>query len=36
MAEDAYGYGRVRGEISGYKGPHTSGPYFDHDEGASA
>src|SRR5437868_13962179 len=23
--EDAYGYVRVRGEISGYRGPHTSG-----------
>ena len=23
--EDAYGYVRVRGEISGYKGPHSSG-----------
>jgi exodeoxyribonuclease VII large subunit len=27
--EDAYGYVRVRGEISGYKGPHSSGhAYF--------
>ena len=34
--EDAYGYVRVRGEISGYKGPHTSGHvYFAiKDEGA--
>ena len=23
--EDTYGYVRVRGEISGYKGPHSSG-----------
>ena len=23
--EDAYGYVRVRGEISGFKGPHSSG-----------
>ena len=23
--EDAYGYVRVRGEISGYRGPHPSG-----------
>src|SRR5437016_10353887 len=23
--EDAYGYVRVRGEISGYRGPHSSG-----------
>src|SRR5262245_62268549 len=23
--EDAFGYVRVRGEISGYKGPHSSG-----------
>src|SRR6187455_449631 len=23
--EDAYGYVRVRGEISGYRGPHASG-----------
>ena len=27
--EDAYGYVRVRGEISGFKGPHSSGhAYF--------
>ena len=27
--EDAYGWVRVRGEISGYKGPHSSGhAYF--------
>jgi exodeoxyribonuclease VII large subunit len=26
--EDAYGYVRVRGEISGYKGPHTSGHVY--------
>jgi exodeoxyribonuclease VII large subunit len=27
--EDAYGYVRVRGEVSGYKGPHSSGhAYF--------
>jgi exodeoxyribonuclease VII large subunit len=27
--EDAYGYVRVRGEVSGYRGPHTSGhAYF--------
>jgi exodeoxyribonuclease VII large subunit len=34
--EDAYGYVRVRGEISGYKGPHSSGhAYFAlKDEGA--
>ncbi len=34
--EDTYGYVRVRGEISGYKGPHTSGHvYFAiKDEGA--
>jgi exodeoxyribonuclease VII large subunit len=34
--EDAYGYVRVRGEITGYKGPHTSGHcYFAlKDEGA--
>jgi len=34
--EDAYGYVRVRGEISGYRGPHTSGhAYFAlKDEGA--
>ncbi len=34
--EDAYGYVRVRGEISGYKGPHSSGHcYFAlKDEGA--
>jgi exodeoxyribonuclease VII large subunit len=34
--EDAYGYVRVRGEVSGYKGPHTSGHvYFAlKDEGA--
>ena len=23
--EDSYGYVRVRGEISGYRGPHSSG-----------
>ena len=23
--EDAFGYVRVRGEISGYRGPHSSG-----------
>src|ERR1700757_4384048 len=34
--EDAYGYVRVRGEISGYRGPHSSGHvYFSlKDEGA--
>jgi exodeoxyribonuclease VII large subunit len=34
--EDAFGYVRVRGEISGYRGPHTSGHcYFTlKDEGA--
>ncbi len=34
--EDAYGYVRVRGEISGYRGPHSSGHcYFAlKDEGA--
>lgn len=34
--EDAYGYVRVRGEISGYRGPHASGhAYFAlKDEGA--
>src|SRR5579884_2058921 len=34
--EDAYGYVRVRGEISGFKGPHSSGHvYFAlKDEGA--
>src|SRR5262249_62252503 len=34
--EDAYGYVRVRGEISGYRGPHSSGhAYFSlKDEGA--
>jgi exodeoxyribonuclease VII large subunit len=34
--EDTYGYVRVRGEISGYKGPHSSGHvYFAlKDEGA--
>src|SRR5215831_6003929 len=34
--EDAYGYVRVRGEISGFKGPHSSGhAYFAlKDEGA--
>src|SRR5215475_6790857 len=34
--EDAFGYVRVRGEISGYKGPHSSGHcYFTlKDEGA--
>ena len=26
--EDAYGYVRVRGEISGYKGPHASGHVY--------
>ena len=26
--EDAYGYVRVRGEISGYKGPHSSGHVY--------
>jgi exodeoxyribonuclease VII large subunit len=27
--EDAFGYVRVRGEISGYRGPHSSGhAYF--------
>ncbi len=27
--EDAYGFVRVRGEISGYRGPHSSGhAYF--------
>jgi exodeoxyribonuclease VII large subunit len=26
--EDAYGYVRVRGEISGYRGPHTSGHVY--------
>ena len=27
--EDTYGYVRVRGEISGYRGPHSSGhAYF--------
>ena len=35
--EDAYGYVRVRGEISGYRGPHSSGHcYFAlKDESAS-
>ena len=29
VVEDAFGYVRVRGEISGYRGPHTSGhAYF--------
>ena len=34
--EDTYGYVRVRGEISGYRGPHSSGhAYFSlKDEGA--
>src|SRR5215475_13750589 len=34
--EDAYGYVRLRGEISGYRGPHSSGhAYFAlKDEGA--
>src|SRR5207244_6709926 len=34
--EDAYGFVRVRGEISGYRGPHSSGHcYFSlKDEGA--
>src|SRR5713226_1526010 len=34
--EDAYGYVRVRGEVSGYRGPHSSGHcYFAlKDEGA--
>ena len=34
--EDAYGYVRVRGEVSGYRGPHSSGHvYFGlKDEGA--
>src|SRR5689334_25036443 len=34
--EDAYGFVRVRGEISGYRGPHSSGHvYFTlKDEGA--
>ena len=34
--EDAYGYVRVRGEVSGYRGPHSSGhAYFSlKDEGA--
>ena len=34
--EDAYGYVRLRGEISGYRGPHSSGHcYFAiKDEGA--
>ena len=34
--EDAYNYVRVRGEISGYRGPHSSGhAYFAlKDEGA--
>ena len=34
--EDNYGYVRVRGEVSGYKGPHSSGHcYFAlKDEGA--
>src|SRR5216683_4524397 len=26
--EDAYGYVRVRGEVSGYKGPHSSGHVY--------
>ena len=26
--EDAYGYVRVRGEISGFKGPHSSGHVY--------
>ncbi|MEA3025324.1 MAG: exodeoxyribonuclease large subunit, partial [Alphaproteobacteria bacterium] len=26
--EDSYGYVRVRGEISGYKGPHSSGHVY--------
>ena len=26
--EDTYGYVRVRGEISGYKGPHSSGHVY--------
>ena len=26
--EDAYGYVRVRGEISGYRGPHSSGHVY--------
>jgi exodeoxyribonuclease VII large subunit len=29
MVEDAFGFVRVRGEISGYRGPHSSGhAYF--------
>ena len=36
--EDAFGYVRVRGEISGYRGPHSSGHvYFAlKDEGAGS
>src|SRR4029077_2622926 len=26
--EDAFGYGRGRGEISGFRGPHSSGPRY--------
>ena len=26
--EDAFGYVRVRGEISGYRGPHSSGHVY--------
>ena len=26
--EDTYGYVRVRGEVSGYKGPHSSGHVY--------
>ena len=26
--EDTYGYVRVRGEISGYRGPHSSGHFY--------
>jgi exodeoxyribonuclease VII large subunit len=35
--EDGFGFVRVRGEISGYRGPHSSGhAYFSlKDEGAN-
>ena len=34
--EDAYGFVRVRGEITGYRGPHSSGHHYFalKDEGA--
>ncbi len=31
--EDAFGYVRLRGEISGYRGPHASGHVYFSPEG---